>query len=66
MARSKSCIFTPPLDTELLQQYKTGADVTVKGEDDVGYLLGPNPDDPDPIWDYREFSGELDIASNLP
>jgi len=32
----------------------------------VGYLLGPNPDDPDPIWDYREFSGELDIASNLP
>jgi len=40
--------------------------VPVQGQDDVGHLQGPNPDDPNPVWDYREFSGELDIASDSP
>ena len=36
-----------------------GAHVTVKGQGYVGYEQSPDPDDPDFVWDYWEFSGGI-------
>jgi len=47
------------LDAETWLAIKNGAHVTVKGQGYLGYEQSPDPDDPDFVWDYWEFSGGI-------
>jgi len=47
------------LDADTWLAIKNGAHVTVKGQGYVGYEQSPDPDDPDFVWDYWEFSGGI-------
>ena len=47
------------LDADTWLAIKHGAHVTVKGQGYVGYEQSADPDDPDFVWDYWEFSGGI-------